>query len=505
MRGVVGPARWMRGAVVCLACVVGMLPASTGTSPSAVTVAAPLLALPARFTVTGADRPIPRSFLGLSIEYNELRAYEREGSLFDRVVSMIRPEDGARMLLRIGGKSADHVYWQATRAPRPRWVSRIGAGWLSRLCAVVARDHLRVILDLNLAVHSPSLEARFVTAARRALPGGSLAGLEVGNEPDLYAHEPSLEKQRIPGTDVGPGWTRDYSAADYRRDYGSYARTLTATSPGIALGGPETISSDSQWLAAVEGLGRLDPSVITAHRYASSSCWPSTARWYPTIATMLSEKASSGLAASVGEAVAFAHAHRQALRVSELNSISCGGNAGVANSFATALWAPDALFAMVRAGVDGVNWHIRPSTLNAPFLAHVDSIQALPELYGLAAFAQMTRPGAQLLRASLSASPGLDVTGWAVRVPGGTRVLLINKGPRAASVTVSTGMVGHAFLKRLTAPGVGSTAGVTFGGQSIGADGRWHGRLHSPTVAVSNGSSHVDLPGASAAMLSVWR
>ena len=39
----------------------------------------------------------------------------------------------------------------------------------------------------------------------------------------------------------------------------------------------------------------------------------------------------------------------------------------MANSFATALWAPDVLFELLNAGVDGVNWHIRPSTLNAPF------------------------------------------------------------------------------------------------------------------------------------------
>ena len=45
--------------------------------------------------------------------------------------------------------------------------------------------------------------------------------------------------------------------------------------------------------------------------------------------------------------------------MTELNSVTCGGLRGVSDSFATALWAPDALFEMLRAGVDGVNIHVR--------------------------------------------------------------------------------------------------------------------------------------------------
>jgi hypothetical protein len=33
----------------------------------------------------------------------------------------------------------------------------------------------------------------------------------------------------------------------------------------------------------------------------------------------------------------------------------------VSDTFATALWAPDALFELLRAGIDGVNVHVRPS------------------------------------------------------------------------------------------------------------------------------------------------
>jgi hypothetical protein len=38
---------------------------------------------------------IPPSFFGLAIEYDELAAYEAEGPLFDRVLSLLRPQDAS--------------------------------------------------------------------------------------------------------------------------------------------------------------------------------------------------------------------------------------------------------------------------------------------------------------------------------------------------------------------------------------------------------------------------
>ena len=77
---------------------------------------------------------------------------------------------------------------------------------------------------------------------------------------------------------------------------------------------------------------------------------------------MLSEQVTAGLAASVTQAVQFAHSHGMALRLTEVNTVSCGNDASVAGSFATALWTPDALFEMIKVGVDGVSWEVRPRT-----------------------------------------------------------------------------------------------------------------------------------------------
>jgi hypothetical protein len=468
---------------------------------------APPAAVPAQFRLTGVDRAIPTSFFGLSLEYNQMLAFEDEGPLFNQVVSLIEPEGGAPMVLRIGGRSADNTYWQpAGGAPPPRGVSRIGTNWMSRLGELVRRTGTRVMLDLNLPVHSPAMEGSFVQAAIKALPPGSVVGLEIGNEPDEYWRQPSLTREFVPSSMAVPkDWTTHYSASDYKRDYTAYARALTTQAPGIPLGGPETISPKPAWLSGIEGLGRLDPGFITVHRYASSNCWPVNSPYYPTIPLLLNEASSAGLAQTLTGVVAYAHARHEALRVTEVNSISCGGNPGVANTFATALWAPDALLGMVKAGADSVSWQTRPNALNSPFLPDGTGIDPMPELYGLAMFAQMTRPGAELLNSTLSSTGHLHLKAWAVRFSGGMRVLLINKGSSAGNVTLNLGVTGDAYLKRLLAPRVGSETGITFGGQTIGSDGHWQGREQAPAVPGNDGVYHVAVPGYSAAMLTIWR
>ena len=287
-------------------------------------------------------------------------------------------------------------------------------------------------------------------------------------------------------------------------DYSAYAQALSAAAHGVPLGGPEIISAKPSWLESVEGLGHLSPSFLTIHRYASSTCWPHTSPYYPTLHLMLSDSTSAGLARTVEPAVTFAHTHHQKLLVDEINSISCGGNIGVANSFATALWAPDTLFSMLSAGVDGVNWHLRPGTLNAPFIASPTVIEPNPELYGLAAFAQMLAPGATLLNTTLTGTGATQLKAWVVHFIGGTRVLLINKGAATANVALELNSTGTAFVRRLLAPSVSSATGVTFGGQRIGPDARWHGKLKAPAVPNHNGVYNLTVPGYSAAMVSVW-
>ncbi len=466
-------------------------------------------ALPVRISLTRTSQSIPRSFLGLSVEVNELLSYVQEGAVFDRAISLLRTAPGAPIMLRVGGKSADDAYWETQPLNAPPWVFEIGPDWLGQLATLARRDRLRVTLDLNLAVHSPSMAASFADAAFAALaPGGGLAGLAVGNEPDLFPMQPGLENERVSTTtpSTPSDWTRAYSPSTYRTDYLTYARALERAVPDVPLAGPETTTADPRWLQAMVGLGRLGPGTLTIHRYASSTCWSKSSPRYPRISSLLAEHSSAGIARRLRGSVKLAHNAGMSLDVSELNSVSCGGNPGVADSFATALWAPDMLFELIRSGVDGVSWHIRPALPNAPFELIPGAIEPLPELYGLTLFAQMIGPNARRVGVRVTAGSGTHLKAWAVSSRVLTSVLLINKGPSGASVSLSsTAGGGPARLTRLSAPSIGSRTGVTLAGRSIGSDARWHGNELTTAILPTRGAYHLAVPGYSAALVQVAR
>ena len=118
-------------------------------------------------------------------------------------------------------------------------------------------------------------------------------------------------------------------------------------------------------------------------------------------------------------------------RLTELNSVTCGGKAGVSNTFATALWAPDALFTLMRAGVDGVNLHVRAYAINAPFSLTATASTG-PLLYGLIMFARTLGADARLVRLHMAHPRSLNLSAWAVRVRGDMlHVLLIDKSNRS--------------------------------------------------------------------------
>jgi hypothetical protein len=383
-------------------------------------------------------------------------------------------------------------------------VFSIGDDWLHGLASLARRDDLQVTLDLNLAVHSPAMAVRFGRAALSALSRSRLAGLAIGNEPDLFEHQPGLAREHVGRAESAArtDWTRSYSPTRYRDDYLTYARVLEARLPGVPLAGPESASVANGWTHALDGLRRSGLSLLTVHRYPFSLCWAADSPLFPRLSSLLDESASAGLADGLRSAIAYAHRSGLRLWVSEMNSVSCGGNEGVADSFATALWAPDALFELMGHGVDGVNWHIRPTLLNAPFELHASAIQPLPELYGLALFAQMLGSNARRVDVSVSASRGLHLKVWATRASGRTRVLLINKGARAAAVSLSSSPAGECgSLERLSAPSIRSVDGVTLAGRVIGPDGRWVGHALSLTACAHRGVYQVRVPRYSAVLL----
>jgi hypothetical protein len=452
--------------------------AAGGSAPnqSGEAVAAPA----ARLSFTGRDQTISASFFGISMEYNEMSAFEDYGALFDRALSLVRPGNESLMPLRIGGRSANDVYWNVPAGHAPGFVFELGKRWLARLADLARGDHLLVKLDLNLPAHSPAMAAAFARATSRALPRGRLVELAIGNEPDLYYKQPQYEKERITTTlrSTPSNWAVGYSPADYWRDFQTYARKLHAAMPGVAVAGPDVPPFATGWVQGAPSPRQDGPQAIEVHHPGTSTCWGPANR--PTVQRVLAPSAVGGLDSTAGHALEFARAHHLPVYITETNAVSLCRNqsaARVAESFATAMWAPDALFEMISAGVAGVNLHLRSSYINAPFHLSGAGLVARPELYGLALFARMVGPQAQLVGVRLDRAGQLNVKVWAVKSRDGLRVLLIDKDSRSIDVAVPAGTATTpAHVERLQAPSPSSDSGVTLAGQRIGRNGRFYDR-----------------------------
>lgn len=457
---------------------------------------------------TPTGRTIPPGFLGLSFEYPAVAAYagtdpSAVNPVLEQLIRNLTP--GQAPNLRIGGDSGDWTWWPVpgVRKPRgirytltPRWVSTTGA---------LAHDlGARLIVDINLEVDSGRVAG---TEARELIAGigrSSIEALELGNEPELYGSFTwfiSRSGRKVKGR------PKSYDFPAYQGDFARIADTL----PRLPLAGPTT--GGPKWIPL---LGRFLPAhprvrVATLHRYPLQLCFmPAASPKYPSVANLLDADASRGLADTVAPLVGVAHARHVALRIDEMNSVSCGGAPGISDGFVSSLWALDAVFQMARVGVDGVNIHTYPHATYELFrFSHRDgewSGFVAPEYYGLEMFAQAAPPGARLLH--VSGSPG-NVRAWATRAPNGTvHVVLINDyTARARTVAVRIpGVRGAATLERLTGRGITARTGVTLGGQTYGSTtttGLLAGDSTVTGVTRRGGGYVVRLPRASAAMLTL--
>jgi hypothetical protein len=494
-------------AVVAGAVIAGLLDSHRTSAHQRIAVHGPVIrptyiprgAIPLTVGSRAEGRPVPPGFVGLSLEYTAVEGYAgRDPSalnpVFLQLVRNLTP--GQAPVLRIGGDTTDWTWWPVAGFPKPGGIRySLGPTFVRVTAALTHVLGAKLILGINLEADSQTVAAAEARALVAGIGRGSIAALELGNEPELYGSFGWY--QTASGIEV-PGRSPDYDFAQFERDFSRVGAAL----PSLPLAGPDT----GGFLAAEPRV-----TVATLHRYPLRRCFaPAASSTYPTVAHLLAPAASRGLADSVAPYVRLAHARHVSLRIDELNSASCGGAPDVSNVFASSLWALDALFQMARVGVDGVNIHTFPVAKYGlfRFQRRHGSWHAFvaPEYYGLEMFAQAAPPDSRLL--GWSGRLG-HVRAWATRAPGGLiRVVLINDytaHARTLAVRVA-GAGGLATLERLQAPSVTARTGVTLGGQSFGcctATGLLAGRSQESSLAPFRRDYVVRLPPASAAMLTL--
>jgi hypothetical protein len=448
---------------------------------------------------------IPSGFVGLSLEQNSLAYYtgtdpQSVNPVFLQLIRNLNP--GQRPVLRLGGDSTDKSWLPIRGMAQPEWVKfTFTPSWLQEARALAGDLGARLIVGVNFEAADPQITAAEAGGLIDGLGRSTVDALELGNEPELYSGFNWYRNTAGVGIKGrGPTW----SPAEYAQQTTAFARAL----PDVPLAGPAVGST--KWIDALGTILSRGPrlSVVTVHAYPLKKCSASTR---VTIPELLARSSSVGLADGVAGAVRVAGTHGDPLRVGEMNSVSCGGETGVSNTFATSLWSLNTLFNLARVGVAGVNFHTSPRVTNHLFTFADAGGQwtgtVYPVYYGLLMFAHAAPPGSKLLDVSGHGGSAAQPI-WAVRTAQGQlHVVLINERPSGTeTVTLKTGTTAAGTVQRLSAATLGAESGVTIAGQGFGAvtsTGVPAGTLQSQPVSATGGGYRVAVPAHSAALLSI--
>ena len=489
---------------------------------ASVSAPAPAQAYAFRLSVgsRASGRSISRNFLGLAFEYNTIPklAGAAPRSVDPVFVQLLRNLDPAgRPLIRVGGLSTDHTWWPVPGMRRPVGVTySLWSGWTAAARNLARATHAKLILGVNLEANRTRISQVEGSNLVQQVGARNIAALEIGNEPDLYTLIPwykTLHGKRIPwymptGT---PGFARrpSYGPQAFAQEFSRTLRVL----PRLPVAGPET--GNAPWMSTFSGFvsHRSQVRMLTSHAYGLNDCVtdPGSLQ-YPSVPNLLNIANSRNVAAGLTPYVALMHRNGGSFRVDEMGSVSCNGRAGVSNSFASALWLLDSLFQIATQGIDGVNLHSYPNSVNGlfDFTQSNGHWQAMvhPLYYGALMFAQAAPGGSRLL--PVSSGNQSQLRAWAtLGADHKIRVVLINDSLRGAAQTqvrVSGGS-GPAAIERLGAPSAHATGGVSLGGASFGAHTAT-GVLPAPSpqaVTARAGGYAVTVPAGSAALLTISR
>jgi hypothetical protein len=456
----------------------------------ALAVAGVAAAAPAPPTVTvkpGTGAKLTDDFVGLSFEVNLIAQPALAAGNLSQYLKTLGPG-----VLRFGGNQVDKAFWTSTGEKAPSWAATtLTPVELTRLDTLAKASGWKVILGVNLKQKDAARAADEIGHARMIL-GDSLLAVEIGNEPNYYPN---------------------YSPAKYHADYESYRKEIAKTAPGVKLMGPSGGSAP----AAVDYLkdfaarrpGNLE--ALATHFYPACA----KGRPVPTMKDLLSTGYRNKIQGRVRALVGAAEPLGVHTRLTEANSLTCGGVDGVSDRYGSALWAVDQALLVSSLGVTGENFHSNiavcggpkpPGSAYTPFCAANATDQAAgklvaqPEYYalrmmqeiGTGTFAPVENTDVATLRA------------YALRNGPRLRVVLDNlstDGSRTVTVNLG-GAYTRGDLIRLIGPSLSAATGISLGGQVVRPDGTFPAVTRTP-VAVSGSTLTLTLPPASATLLTL--
>ena len=385
-----------------------------------------------------------------------------------------------KSVLRIGGNTVDETIWNPNGIGKQAGI--VAPSDIDTLAGFLNATQWDVLYGINMAQSTPQLAADEIAYAVKTL-GSRLAGIELGNEPDLY------------GGNYFPAW--NYS--DFAARWELFASEILANNPGVPLTGPTLAlaSNISTWTVPFIASQGHQLSLITQHFYRGNGLSPSSG-----IAELIS--ADPALIAMEAQLAPLAASSGIPYRVAETNSFYNGGAAGVSDSYASALWILDHLFNIAQGGSVGANLH--GGNLGSVYTPIADNngivMEVRPEYYGMLLFTMMGQ--GTLLQTSVSTALQ-DVTAYAVKGLSGALNILINNKDATQNLAVTIDcnqQINAVTLQLLTGPALNSTSGVAIQGANVSLDGSFSPQ--SPyTISVSGTRITCQVSAFSAAFIAV--
>ena len=100
------------------------------------------------------QRQVPNPYVGFSVEWPGLAAYETNGSAFARLIGLLGVAHEP-VSLRLGGETADSTYWPTTTSQLPSKAYVANSDYFATLGQLARATPLSLMVDLNLAARSP--------------------------------------------------------------------------------------------------------------------------------------------------------------------------------------------------------------------------------------------------------------------------------------------------------------------------------------------------------------
>jgi hypothetical protein len=428
---------------------------------------------------SGSPVTLPDNFTGLGYEMSSVAPLGLLSAANHRYVELVKGL-GAKGVVRVGGIVANYTRYDA-----------MGTIQAERQNTVITRAGLEQFADFLKAIGWTAIwsvnfaqgkleDAVEETRAVASILGPHLLALELGNEVENYNRGHELFRKP------------SYNYEAYRAEYNQWRSAIIAAVPGLHFAAPDTASS-VEWVERMAKDAKGDVQLLTTHYYRNNQAHGDAQQLLspdPRLIDVLTRLRTASQQSGIP------------WRMCETNSFSGGGRPGVSDTFMGALWTLDYMLLLAKFGCSGVN--IETGVNQLGFVSCYSPIQddgkgvnsaGIP-YYGMLAFSAASGGHPQVLPAEFDAG-GPSLTGYVLGTSGKPRSIVIVNRDRSqdANVSFAEMKMGAVSALRLTAPTAESKDGITFGGNSVDAEGRWKANalehIHNGKVTVPKMSAVV--------------